>query len=104
MNNRLVTLVRGVVISEIFKKTLAIDQPKAKELAAATLMTTDVEGIALGLPKFHETIASIIEVGVGIYLLTTTVGKASFLIIFPAIGMLFSFPVLPCLIFAFDNI
>jgi hypothetical protein len=91
MNNRLVTLVRGVVISEIFKKTLAIDQSKAKELAAATLMSADVEGIALGLPRFHDVFAGVIEVGVGIYLLTTTVGKASFLIIFPTIGTPFPF-------------
>lgn len=94
MSNRLVTLVRGVLVSEIFKKTLVIDQPTAEELAAATLMSADVEGIALGLPKFHEAFASIIEVGVGIYLLTTTVGKASFLVILPAIGRLFCLPVL----------
>lgn len=80
------TLLRGVLVSEIFKKTLAIDQCSARELAAATLMSTDVEGISLGLRKFHDILASIVEVGLGIYLITTIVGKASFLIVFPGIG------------------
>ncbi|OAA39066.1 ABC transporter, transmembrane domain, type 1 [Metarhizium rileyi] len=83
LNNRMVTLLRGVLVSEIFKKTLVIDQSRAKEMAAATLMSTDVEGIALGLRKFHDILASFVEVGLGIYLITTIVGKASFLIIFP---------------------
>ncbi|EFZ03270.2 ABC transporter, transmembrane domain, type 1 [Metarhizium robertsii ARSEF 23] len=86
LNNRLVTLLRGVLVSEIFKKTLAIDQCSARELAAATLMSTDVEGISLGLRKFHDILASIVEVGLGIYLITTIVGKASFLIVFPGIA------------------
>lgn len=103
MNNRLITLVRGVIISEIFKKTLAISQSEAKDLASATLMSTDIEGISLGLRVVHDIFATIIEVGIGIYLLTTVVGKASFLIIFPTIGKRLPFPLFCQLIYSCTN-
>ncbi|KAK2592795.1 hypothetical protein QQS21_009499 [Conoideocrella luteorostrata] len=84
-NYRLTTRLRGVLVSEIFKKTLAIEQVNAKEFAAATLMSTDIDGISEGLPKFHELWASFLELGLGLYFLSTAVGAAAFLIIFPAI-------------------
>lgn len=85
-------MLRGVLVSEIFKKTFALEQTNAKELAAATLMSTDVEGISMNLLKFHEIWANIIEFALGTYLLTTVIGKATILVIFPGLSkQLFAF-------------
>ncbi|KAK2594831.1 hypothetical protein QQS21_007459 [Conoideocrella luteorostrata] len=85
MNYRFITFLRGILVSEILKKTLAIDQHDAKEFTAATLMSTDVEGIAAGLPQFHDIWASLIEFTLGLYFLTTIVGPAAVLIILPGL-------------------
>ncbi|KAK3192864.1 hypothetical protein K4F52_001221 [Lecanicillium sp. MT-2017a] len=50
---------------------------------AMTLMSTDVEGIATGIPLFYDASAAVIELGLGLYLLSTVVDKAAFLGIFP---------------------
>lgn len=80
--------LRGVLVSAIFKKTLALEQVHAKRFAAVTLMSTDIDGIAINLRKFFDICAGVLEVGVGTYLLTRIVGKATFLVVFPAISKL----------------
>lgn len=89
MNYRVVTQLRGVLISEIFKKSLALEQTNAKRFAAVTLMSTDIDGIAINLRKFHDIWANIIEFSLGTYLLTTVVGKATFVVVFPGISKLY---------------
>lgn len=85
MNYRLITRLRGVLVAEILQKNLAISQLHAQESAAITLMSTDVEGLATGLPRFHEIWASLIEFCLGVYFLSTKVGAASFLVVFPGL-------------------
>lgn len=92
MNYRVVTMLRGVLISEIFRKTLAIEHINAEKFAAATLMSTDVEGIATNLGKFHDIWANVVELALGTYLLTTVVGKATFVVIFPGISKIYPSP------------
>lgn len=81
--------LRGILVSEIFKKTVALEQVDAKKFAAATLMSTDIDGIAINLRKFYDICASILEIGLGTYLLTRIVGKAAFLVVFPGICKLY---------------
>ncbi len=88
MNTRMITKTRGVLISQILRKTFVLDYEEAKKSAALTLMSTDIEGISRVLPKVHEAWAGLIELGVGIYLLSTIVKEASILVIIPALGML----------------
>ena len=64
------TMVRGCLVSAISWKTanlniLAVGDPKA----AVTLMSTDVERITEGLRPLHDFWASIIQIGISLYLL-----------------------------------
>ncbi|KAK2601519.1 hypothetical protein QQS21_004904 [Conoideocrella luteorostrata] len=85
MNYRLITRLRGILISQILKKNFVLNQLDARNGAAITLMSTDVEGLAIGLPKFHDIWASVIEFGLGAYFISTEVGPATFLIVIPAL-------------------
>ncbi|KAK2609212.1 hypothetical protein QQS21_002294 [Conoideocrella luteorostrata] len=87
MNYRLVTRARGVLVSEILEQTLLIDHVQAMEFAAATLMSTDVDGIATGIPQFHEIWASSVEAIVGVVILAKMIGAATCLIVFPGLIM-----------------
>ena len=71
----------------IFVKATSLDAATASDTASVTLMSTDVDGIASGLQKIHDMWASIIELGLGIYLLERYVGAACFLLIIPAVCM-----------------
>lgn len=81
---RLITAVRGGLVSLIFTKVIDLDAVTAKESAAVTLMSTDIDGIASGLQKIHDIWASIIELAIGIYLLERQIGSACFIILVPA--------------------
>lgn len=85
LSYRLVTLARGVLVSHILDKTLRLEYSKASEKSALSLMSTDIEALVTGLPELHENWVSFVEVGVGIYVLTTFVGRASFLVVLPVI-------------------
>ena len=86
MNYRGVTMVRGALVPNIFHKTLGLPYTIAKESAAATLMSTDMEGISTGIPKLHEIWAGFIEVAVGLYILSTIIDEATFLVVIPVLG------------------
>lgn len=62
-----------------------MDSATAKDAAAVTLMSTDIDGIASGLQSTHDIWASVIELGLGVYLLERQVGVACFLILVPAV-------------------
>lgn len=76
-----------MLIPEVFQKTLVLDHAKASDYSAMTLMSTDIDGIVEGSRMFVEITASFIETAVGIGLLTTVTGAASFLVIIPSISM-----------------
>ena len=86
MNYRLATLFRGILVGAIIAKTLVLPYTSDQRSAAVTLMSTDIELIVGGIPLLHETWIRVAELGVGIYLLSTAVGAASFLVFFPTIG------------------
>ncbi|PWY93092.1 multidrug resistance-associated protein [Aspergillus sclerotioniger CBS 115572] len=66
---RLMTTVRAGLISMIYQQTTNLSGNDVKDTAALTLMGTDVERIGNSLRLLHETWASIVEVGVALYLL-----------------------------------
>ena len=82
-------MVRGALVPHIFRKTLKLPYSIAKESAAATLMSTDIEGISTGIPQIHKMWACLIEVCVGLYLLATIIDKATFLVVLPVLGKIF---------------
>ncbi|EDU42146.1 MdlB ABC-type multidrug transport system ATPase and permease component [Pyrenophora tritici-repentis] len=74
---RVITKLRGTLVSLIYTKTLTVSVPTAQKGSAVTLMSADVERTATGLRFMHECWASCIDIGVGIYLLQRQLGPAS---------------------------
>ncbi|KAF1936890.1 hypothetical protein EJ02DRAFT_459161 [Clathrospora elynae] len=74
---RVITKLRGTLVSLIYTKTLTVSVPTAQKGSAITLMSADVERTATGLRFMHECWASCIDIGLGIYLLERQLGPAS---------------------------
>jgi hypothetical protein len=64
-------------VSLIHDKTLRLPLAIATEKAPLTLMSTDVERIGQGVQFIHELWASLVEMGIGIYLLVRSTGLGS---------------------------
>lgn len=78
---RMITMLRGVLVSAMFKKPLGLEYSQAKESAAVTRISPHTDGIENGLTIFHDIWAGIIELGLGIDLLAAMAGGASFLVV-----------------------
>lgn len=72
----MLTILRGTLVAIIFDKTLRLKTTAIQDNAALTLMSTDVERIAIGLQNMHEIWASIVDVGIAMYLLWRQIGAA----------------------------
>jgi len=70
-------MMRGVLISSIFSKTLKLRTDADSESKAMTLMIADVQGIVGSLNHLNEVWASIIETALATWLLERQVGLAS---------------------------
>lgn len=73
---RVLYMVRGVLVSAIYKKTTVVRASTAGDAEAITLMSTDVERIMQGLHNMHEFWANIIEAALGCWLLQRQLGLA----------------------------
>ncbi|RAH40919.1 P-loop containing nucleoside triphosphate hydrolase protein [Aspergillus brunneoviolaceus CBS 621.78] len=76
-NYRLITNVRGAVVSLIYQKTLTLRFDEYSESAALTLMSNDIDNIAFGIQNMHEVWASLVETGIALYLLQRQVSWAA---------------------------
>lgn len=76
--NRYETRVRGGIISLLFDKVHYLPENEAKKTAAATLMEADVEGIISGIPVCLDIPFGIMEVGLGVYVLSRFIQLAAF--------------------------
>lgn len=81
---QLMTMYRGGLVSLVFKKTLELESSGIRDLAPVTLMSTDVEGIAMGGASIHDIWAAFIELPVALFLLYRQVGVPSLFILIPA--------------------
>jgi hypothetical protein len=86
LNYRMVTLVRGILAAAIYDKTHRLSYNKLKDSAAVTLMSTDIAGVKLVDSTFHDVWASVIAIGLGIFVLANMLGPACVLILGPAVG------------------
>lgn len=66
---RFVTRVKGGLIGLVYEKTMKARTVDLGETTAIALMGTDVERIGQNFQSIHEIWASIIEIGVAIWLL-----------------------------------
>ena len=81
------TKVRGGLISIIFDKSLRLDGFDLNTSMAMTLMSADIDRIAIGLKSIHELWANIVEVALGTWLLERQVGIACLPMIALCLGM-----------------
>ncbi|PWY66113.1 putative multidrug resistance-associated protein [Aspergillus heteromorphus CBS 117.55] len=80
--NRMSTVVRSGFVAMIYEQTIALKTSGSDKAEAVTLMGTDMERILSSTRILHETWASIVSVGVAIWLLELQVSIAC---IMPAI-------------------
>lgn len=73
---RFISMVRGSLVSAIYRKTTDINLTAFNDSAAVTLMSTDVERVVEGLRFTHEFWADLLQVGIATYLLKREVGLA----------------------------
>lgn len=59
---RSATMLRGIIVSAVFRKTTEMSTTSLDDLAAVTLMSTDVERIIAGFSVLHELWAAPIQI------------------------------------------
>lgn len=74
--NRMITKIRGALISVIYGKLLRLSLTRPDKSAAITLMSTDTDRICFVLERINELWAGIIEVAIATFLLEQQVGAA----------------------------
>lgn len=83
--NRYVTRLRGGLIALIFQKEHKLTEKEAKMSAAVTLMSADIDGIVEGVPRCLEIPIGMIELGLGVYMLSQNLGVFSLASLAPLI-------------------
>ena len=83
---RTITILRSGLVDLIYRKTLELYPSVAKDAAAITHMSTDIDRIAAGLENFDVLWAAPIQVCLAIYILSTQIGWASIAPVAIALG------------------
>lgn len=83
--NQYTTCARGGLISMLFHKVHRLTQSEAKQAAAPTLMNADVDGVANGIPRCFDVLFGVIELGLGIYVLSHFIEVAALAIFAPVV-------------------
>lgn len=81
--NRFVTRLRGGLIGLLFHKEHKLTEAQARQAAAATLMSADIDGIATGIPRCLEIPIGMVEIALGIYMLSNFTGLAALTVLAP---------------------
>ncbi|KAM3523800.1 hypothetical protein NHJ13051_004915 [Beauveria bassiana] len=77
--NRFVTRMRGGLVTLIIHKSHRIT-------AAVTLMTTDIDGITTGVPQCLQISIGILEIVLGMYVLSRFIGISAFSVFGPLVA------------------
>lgn len=85
MNYLMVTRLRGSFITQIIDKTHRISFKQARLSASVSLMSSDIDGIAVSMPRVIELPITLIETCFGIYFLSFFIGSSSFLVVVPVL-------------------
>jgi ATP-binding cassette subfamily C (CFTR/MRP) protein 1 len=67
-------MLRGALVGIIYNRTLISPDGLHDDSAAVTLMSTDIDRIAIAMQSVHEIWARLLEVGIGIWLLEKQLG------------------------------
>ncbi|KAJ3488621.1 hypothetical protein NLG97_g6170 [Lecanicillium saksenae] len=76
-NARAVTMMRGTLVAAVFSKVTEMSTVIAKDAAAVTLMSSDVDVIIRAMKEVHEFWANLIQIGIGTWLLSKHLGYAA---------------------------
>ena len=72
-------MVRGALVTAIYRKTTEISIVALDNSAAVTLMSTDVERIVQGFRSLHEVWANVLQIGFAVWILVSlTFSRANF--------------------------
>jgi len=74
---RSITMLRGGLVGLIFSKTLVLRDGVYDESAAVTHMSTDIDRIVASMQNMHEVWARLVEVAIGVWLLSIQIGAVS---------------------------
>ena len=74
---RSITMLRGGLVGLIFNKTLILQDGVYDESAAVTHMSTDIDRIATSMQSMNEVWSRLIEVAIGVWLLSIQLGAVS---------------------------
>lgn len=85
---RAITMVRGGLVSMLYKKTTDLSVRDVDPAASLTLMSADIERIVQGWQTMHEIWANAFEIGVAIYMLEIQLGVACVVPVAVSIGEL----------------
>jgi ATP-binding cassette, subfamily C (CFTR/MRP), member 1 len=92
-------MVRAAVISLIYAKALKCSALAQEDVKTVTLMSTDADRVVNGLELVHETWARLLEIAIGIWLLSQQMGAISISPVLVAVGMLTCFLQYSCVSF-----
>lgn len=73
---RALTLFRGSLVSLIYRQTLQVSTSAIADAEAITLMSADIDRIGESMRFLHEWYASLIELGLSLWLLHIYLGVA----------------------------
>lgn len=73
---RAITMIRGAIVSMVYKKACALNLKDADPAESVTLMSADVERIVQGWQTMHEMWANVAEIALAIFLLERELGVA----------------------------
>ncbi len=70
-------MLRGGLVGLIFNKTLILRDGVYDESAAVTHMSTDIDRIATSMQSMNEVWSRLVEVAIGVWLLSIQLGAVS---------------------------
>lgn len=79
-------MLRGGLVGLIFNKSLILRDGVYDESATITLMSTDIDRIVNSMHNMHEVWARLIEVAIGVWLLSIQLGAVSVIPIIVVFG------------------
>lgn len=83
---RMIARIRSGLTAKLYRHTIALRACDVNDSGAITLMGTDVERIVDALAQFHELWASVLEVGIAIWLLARQISFAAFVPLVVCVG------------------
>lgn len=83
---RAITMVRGTLVTMLYKKASCLRLTDADPANSITLMSADIERITQGWQTLHDIWANMIEIALAIYLLERQLGVSCFVPVCVALG------------------